>query len=410
MRPFLFITLAVPCAVFAAPAQQNRNRQKLAATVLKFADVLNQFEAQFYEAALTKFVNNDFVNAGFISNQIPLEQFIKIQKDEVTHSSFLQSGIASIGEKPVTSCKFKLDAATKDVATMTTTARILENLGVAAFLGAAPFIRDPVILQAAASILTVEARHQTMLNVLSSNGSTIPNPFDVALSPSEVLAIASPFFDGRCDLGIAAFPTLTITNKGPITPGTTLTFKADAMRGGRRKNQQQLFCQMLVGGMPNTLAMPVDNCIVPPNFNGPVTVWVTSNSQPLPSNSLQRDKSNKRLVAGPQMTFVDTQTQTLVQKVRGLGPGNVTNNTVVTGGGAGSGSGNGTTTSESPNKTASAPPAGNATTTSNSPGGTASSPPQNNGLSSGGPVLTTGASADGKLNVLGWNVTDTQGQ
>ncbi|KAL0569195.1 hypothetical protein V5O48_012779, partial [Marasmius crinis-equi] len=169
MHPFVIFALTAPLAAFAAPLQR-RQQQNLDATVLKFADVLNQFEAQFYSAALSKFVDNDFASAGFRSTQIPLEQYLLIQNDETTHSSVLQSGLAAIGDEPITSCKFNLDAATKDVATMTATARVVENLGVAAFLGAAPLISDPIILQAAGSILTVEARHQTIVNILSSSG------------------------------------------------------------------------------------------------------------------------------------------------------------------------------------------------------------------------------------------------
>src|ERR1700722_14067558 len=83
---------------------------------------------------------------------------------------------------------------------MLDTARIVENVGVGAFLGGATLVNDNVILDSAATILTVEARHQTMLNVLNL-GSAIPQSFDIPLSPSEVLAIAGPFISG-CNLGI----------------------------------------------------------------------------------------------------------------------------------------------------------------------------------------------------------------
>lgn len=83
---------------------------------------------------------------------------------------------------------------------MAATARVVENLGVAAYLGAAHLISDPVLLTAAGSILTVEARHQTILNVLTG-GSAIPQAFDIAFTPSQVLAVASPFISG-CDLGV----------------------------------------------------------------------------------------------------------------------------------------------------------------------------------------------------------------
>lgn len=84
---------------------------------------------------------------------------------------------------------------------MAATARVVENLGVAAYLGAAHLISDPVLLTDAASIVTVEARHQTVLNILNG-GSAIPQAFDIPFSPSEVLAVASPFISG-CEIPIA---------------------------------------------------------------------------------------------------------------------------------------------------------------------------------------------------------------
>lgn len=89
---------------------------------------------------------------------------------------------------------------------MAATARVVESVGVSAYLGGAALLSDPVLLTSAASILTVEARHQTILNILSSTGTAIPNAFDFALTPSEVLALASPFFNGPCDVGIPGMP------------------------------------------------------------------------------------------------------------------------------------------------------------------------------------------------------------
>jgi hypothetical protein len=85
---------------------------------------------------------------------------------------------------------------------MAATARVVEAVGVGAYLGGATLITDPVLLDSAGSILTVEARHQTILNILSSTGTAVPSAFDIALTPSEVLALAGPFIDGPCDLGI----------------------------------------------------------------------------------------------------------------------------------------------------------------------------------------------------------------
>lgn len=58
--------------------------------LLAFADVLEQLEASFYTQALAKFQAQDFLDAGFTSSTVAIEQFTAIQIDESTHSSVLQ--------------------------------------------------------------------------------------------------------------------------------------------------------------------------------------------------------------------------------------------------------------------------------------------------------------------------------
>ena len=196
----------------------------------EFADVLEQFESGFYQKALSKFVDSDFTAAGFSSSQVPIEQFTAIQSDEATHSTVLQAAIKSFGAKPITNCQFNFDSLLTDVGTMAAAARVVENVGVAAYLGAANLLSDPRLLTAAGSILTVEARHQTVLNLFSSAGSVIPAPFDLAFTPSEVLAIVSPFVSG-CNLTIPSNVPLTVTNNGTVAPGTLVTFTASSVNG-----------------------------------------------------------------------------------------------------------------------------------------------------------------------------------
>ena len=72
------------------------------------------------------------------------------------------------------------------------TAMALENTGVSAYDGAGQFIADPELLTAAGSIVAVEARHASYLNLL--NGEIpFPAAFETAKSPEEILEIAGPF-------------------------------------------------------------------------------------------------------------------------------------------------------------------------------------------------------------------------
>jgi len=305
-----FIALSAPFLVSAAPARFYGKRAAADVLVFKFADVLEQLETQFYQQAIAKFQDADFINAGFTSTQIPVEQFQQILDDETTHSVVLQAALKAWGEEPITSCTFNFDAGLTDVATMAATARVVENVGVAAYLGAASLLTDPLLLTAAGSILTVEARHQTILNVLSGTGTAIPSAFDIAFTPSEVLALAAPFLAGPCDLGVPVNPSLSVTNTGVVAPGTLLTFAADTLNA----TTEGFHCQMLVGGAHATLSFPLSECVVP-DINGPVALWVTSDGQPLINNV--RDRSTAQLIAGPTFAFIDTKPEVLGSLARG---------------------------------------------------------------------------------------------
>ncbi|KAI0299714.1 ferritin-like domain-containing protein [Multifurca ochricompacta] len=305
---FLALAAAVaPLTVSAAPLRRGTDPNTL--LVLQFAHVLEQLETQFYQQALSKFQASDFTNAGFSSANIPIEQFTAIQSDEAAHVSALESIITSFGEKPLSTCKFDFSKVLTDVSTMAPVARLVENVGVGAYLGAAHLIQDPVVLTAAASIATIEARHQTILNVLQS-GTAIPQAFDIPLLPQEVLAIAGPFISG-CDLGVPANAALSVTNTGSIGVGTSLTFSSPAING----STTNFHCQMLAGGLPASISLPIDKCVVPSGINGPVAIWVTSDDQPLNNNA--RDRGSNAIVAGPLMTFIDVKTDAIASLVHG---------------------------------------------------------------------------------------------
>jgi len=359
----ILAALAAPLLVSGRPVKP-RAASATDAVVFQFANVLNQLEQSFYSQALAKFQDSDFTAAGFPASQIAEQTLAGIQQNEQAHIAYLQQGLTDNGAQPLT-CNFKFGNALNDVPTMLATARVVEYVGVSAFLGAANLLGDPTLLDAAASILTVEARHQTALNILSGTGISVPSAFDVGLEPGEVVSIAGAFIDGPCDLGVNSTNPLTLTNTGPISPGTLLTFSATGVSG-----TDGLFCNMITGGATESINLPLASCNVPQNVTGPVALWITSDSNPIPNDVIARGKTTQ--LAGPAITFVDTTPDALVQLVRGAS----------TSGGSGSGSSNSTSDSDS------------GSTSSDSANGQAAAPAPT-------PVSTAGPSPDGKVTVNG---------
>lgn len=303
---FALLQLLAPAT--ARPIARSTNSSTLLA--LQFANVLEQLESTFYAQALQKFNQSDFTAAGFASAQVPLQQFQAIFEDEFTHTTTLQSAITALGGQTVSNCTFNVASLLTDVPTMVAAARLVENVGVSAYLGALTLINDPVLSTAAATIMTVEARHQTILNVLAG-GTAIPQAFDVALNPSEILALTGGLISG-CNLGIPANVPLRVNSSGPIQAGTKLNFTSAALNG--TIPVETLSCQFLAGGLPVAISQPLSNCSVPANVTGSMLVFVTNSSQPLANNI--RDAATGTIVAGPTMIFIDDQQDALAIAAR----------------------------------------------------------------------------------------------
>jgi len=377
------LALAAPMVALAAPTRLITKRSAANILVLTFADVLEQLESQFYSQGIAKFKEADFSAAGFTSPTLVAQQLTTIQNDEATHSTILQAVLKSLGAEPLTTCQFNFDSALTDVATMAATARIVEFAGVSAYLGGATLIDDAVILDHAASILTVEARHSTVLNILSGTGTAVAQAFDIPLTPPEILAIASPFISG-CDLGVPPNPTLSITNTGTVGIGSKLTFSSSAING----STDGFFCQMMVGGAPFSISLPIDECVVPEGINGGVAIWITSDNNPLANNV--RDRATDKQIAGPTIAMIDSSPDMLAQLSRtSAGDANSNESTTtqtISPGEASSIIAGATSTAES------------SSSTSGAVGNSASSGPS----LSPKPILTTGPSADGHITVEGW--------
>jgi len=280
--------------VSAAPLKRSAAGDANDVLVLRFAITLENLETEFYQGILGKFTSDDFTDIGAKSGQAVLQQFAGVESDESTHATVLTSVLLSLNATPIEGCQFDVSGLIATASTALTSAQTVENVGVGAYLGAANLIQDPHILTAAASILSIEARHNTIFNMLNQD-SPIPQAFDIPLSPNEVLATAGQFIS-NCSLGITANTPLTVTNTGVITPGTTLTFQSTAFQ-----SVNGMFCQILTGGANQTISLPANNCIVPPGTDGPMAVFVTPTNTPLSGDVIDRQSQNATV--GPALVF-----------------------------------------------------------------------------------------------------------
>ncbi len=211
----------------------------------------------------------------------------------------LQSAIAQAGVAPVQPCQYSFGFT--DAKGMVATAAILENVGVSAYLGGGPLLSSPSILSTAASILTVEARHQTFIR-LASQVSAAPGAFDTALSPKQVFSLAAPFITS-CPQGsnliLTAFPTLTMANgaTAATTPGAQLNVQSSA-------SAQAQFCSFTNGNViGGTLFAPFtqgSGCALPDTGELAGIVYVNLVTQAPASGAITDDI----IVAGPMVLQV----------------------------------------------------------------------------------------------------------
>jgi hypothetical protein len=257
---------------------------------------LEWLEATFYQQGFAQFPASDFAALGLTQQEIT--DLTAIGTTEQAHVQLLQSAIAQAGVKPVQPCQYNFGFT--DAAGMVATAGVLESVGISAYLGGGPLIVDKGILGTAASILTIEARHQTFIRA-ATKIAAVPQPFDTALSPKQVFSLAAPFITScpeGSNLILTAFPTLTMAGGAAATniqAGARIQLQSDAAAQGT-------FCAFTSGGIAGGTAFTAfdqaNGCEVPQNLAGVVYVNLASAG---PLTGLITDDI---IVAGPMVMQV----------------------------------------------------------------------------------------------------------
>ncbi len=127
--------------------------------VLNYAFALEQLEAAFYVRA----VATPFDGITDEERRVLRD----LRNHEVIHREFYRLGIPALGGTAIPTLRFDfsaVDFSSRD--SVLGTARVFEDLGVAAYNGAGPLLTDPEILLVAGKIVSVEARHAAAIRDL----------------------------------------------------------------------------------------------------------------------------------------------------------------------------------------------------------------------------------------------------
>jgi rubrerythrin len=151
--------------------------------ILNYALTLEYLEAEFYTRG---------VKSGILKGRA-LELVSPIRDHEQEHVTTVTQVVKDLGGKPAAKPGFQFPAGTftsKDK--FLATASAFEELGVTAYHGQVPRIKDADILKSAAAIAGVESRHAAIVADLMG-GDPFPSSFEKHMTMSQVLKAAGPF-------------------------------------------------------------------------------------------------------------------------------------------------------------------------------------------------------------------------
>lgn len=292
-----FITALLAAVATASPIEK-RQTPNIDAVILNYALTLEHLENAFYKEGLANFTAAQFAAAGFGGSFYANLQ--EIAKDEQTHVDFLTAGLTAAGASPVAPCTYKFPYT--NPGSFLTLSKMLEGVGVSAYLGAAQNITSPTYLTYAASILTVESRHDAYVRSELAL-SPFPGPFDTPLDFNEVYTIAASVIvscpSTNVALPVKAFPSLGFTSSTQAKSGTTGTFTTTAtgLPSG------SLYLAFLSGPLapvyvPATVSGKTVTATIPPSMlDGQVYALLTQQS----SGSMIMDSA---ILAGPAVVEV----------------------------------------------------------------------------------------------------------
>ena len=169
--------------------------------ILNYARTLEFLEAGFYAQGLANIDEEDLCNCRLFGDEDDprrervYEELETILAHEEAHVEALGAAIEDLGGEPVEEPEFDFGLAVEYPVAFLATAAQLEDVGVSAYAGAAPYIENPGVVAPALGIHSVEARHASFLRTLNED-SGFPDVVDAPRSRSEVEALVAPYIVG----------------------------------------------------------------------------------------------------------------------------------------------------------------------------------------------------------------------
>ncbi|KZT55326.1 hypothetical protein CALCODRAFT_356040 [Calocera cornea HHB12733] len=274
---------------------------------LQFLHMMEEFEATYYLEGLSQFSSADFAAAGWAIPDLVLSDLLNFAQDQTSHIQFWSSAIEALGAEPISTCAFHFAPVLTDPATWLQFGREMEYIGMSAYMSAMAMLDDPELLLDAANIMTVEARHQTLYNVFNG-GSSVPQDYDVALTPPQLLAMVGQFLTG-CEIFPMNLPMVPqITHLFAAAPAGAPLNWTWGNATSQTVDPNAFWCQWTSGASTEAVVQPITACATPA-INGYVFAWITNSSTPLSTDILTQNVNS--VVAGPAIAFVDSQMEIL---------------------------------------------------------------------------------------------------
>jgi len=226
---FLPLSFALPTSPNTIDARKSGDLSSSDMAVAELALFLEHLEFSLYSGGYENFTDEDYLQYGFPEGF--RDGIILTAMQEGVHASILTDVLMSNNAVPIPDCSYNFPYSNpKEFVEL---ANMITTVGIGAYLGGALSLMDnKKLLTEAASILTVEARHDSFLRA-GLLASPFPTSFDTSLTAVWAYNLALMFVES-CPmyLPLIELPQLMVTNPPApadpaVPPPATLTFNWD---------------------------------------------------------------------------------------------------------------------------------------------------------------------------------------